>query len=346
MPYMHELRRILKEGMVIPAHPLALDKNRRLDERRQRALTRYYISAGAGGIAVGVHTTQFEIHEKKTGLYKSVLQLAAEAAEENRRKILKIAGICGDTRQAAEEAAAAVQYGYDAGLLSLAALKNASAKELLAHSKSIAGIMPLFGFYLQPAVGGRILDFTFWRRFFEIENVVAVKIAPFNRYFTLDVIRALAETGREKEISLYTGNDDSIVSDLVTPFEFNGKRIRIRGGLLGHWAFWTKKAVGLFERIKKTTSSGEAVPPPLMKEGVEITDSNAAVFDAVNNFRGCVPGINEVLRRSGLLKGTWCINTRDTLSPGQKEEIDRIYREYPHLSDDAFVRENLDKWLG
>ncbi len=337
---------ILREGTVIPAHPLALNKNRKLDERRQKALTRYYVSAGAGGIAVGVHTTQFEIHDEKIGLYRPVLELAADAAGESGREMVKVAGICGKTGQAVEESTVARKYGYDAGLLSLTALKDAPTDKLMAHSRAVAEIIPLFGFYLQPAVGGRVLDFEFWRRFFEIENVVAVKIAPFNRYFTIDVVRALMESGRENEVALYTGNDDSIVYDLITPFEFNGKSVRIAGGLLGHWAFWTKKAVELHKRIKSLLKSGGNIPSDLLKESAEITDCNAAIFDAANNFRGCVPGINEVLRRAGLLEGTWCINPAETLSPGQKGEIDRIYRSYPHLRDDAFVQENLDAWLG
>jgi len=340
-----EVMRILREGTVIPAHPLALNEKRQLDEKRQRALTRYYMSAGAGGIAVGVHTTQFEIHDKKTRLYKPVLELAAETSKESRRRIIKIAGICGKTKQAAGEAALARRYGYDIGLLSLTALKSAPDNELLMHSKAVAEIIPLFGFYLQPAVGGRILGFDFWRRFFEIKNVAAVKIAPFNRYFTLDVIRALAETGREKDIVLYTGNDDSIIYDLITPFEFNGKRVTIAGGLLGHWAFWTKKAVELLGRIKSFSHTGKNIPADILKTAAEITDCNSAVFDAANGFRGCVPGINEVLRRAGLLKGIWCINHGETLSTGQKEEIDRVCRSYPHLADDTFVQENLDVWL-
>lgn len=340
-----EIMKLLREGTVIPAHPLALNEKRKIDERRQKALTRYYVSAGAGGIAAGVHTTQFEIHDKKTGLYKPVLELAAETLKENKRRIIKIAGICGNTRQAVEEATTAKEYGYDIGLLSFTALKNASLNDLLAHSRAVAEIIPLFGFYLQPAVGGRILSFDFWRRFLEIENVVAVKMAPFNRYFTIDVVRALIETGREKEITLYTGNDDSIVYDLVTPFEFNGKQVRIAGGLLGHWAFWTKKAVELLDRIKPLVSTGKDIPADILKESAEITDCNSAVFNAANKFKGCVPGINEMLRRAGLLEGTWCINPEEKLSPGQKDEIDRIYRSYPHLRDDAFVQKNLDTWL-
>jgi dihydrodipicolinate synthase/N-acetylneuraminate lyase len=340
-----DLREKLLEGHVIPAHPLALNSKRRLDEKRQVALTRYYISSGVGGIAVGVHTTQFAIHDKKVGLYKPVLKLAAETAGETKKRIIKIAGICGDTRQAVEEAESAKKYGYDAGLLSLSALRSASLKELLVHSKSVAEVIPLFGFYLQPAVGGRRLGFDFWRRFFEIENVVAVKIAPFNRYYTLDVIRALVESGREKEIALYTGNDDSIVYDLITPFEFRGKQVRIAGGLLGHWAFWTQKAVELFDRIKSIIRKGEGIPTDLLKESMEITDCNSAVFDASNDFKGCVPGINEVLRRDGLLENTLCIKPEEVLSSGQKEEIDRIYRTYSHLRDDAFIQKNIDNWL-
>ena len=337
--------RILRKGTVIPAHPLALDARRRLDERRQVALTRYYIAAGAGGIAVGVHTTQFEIHDSKVGLYRPVLELASETAGKSASEtIVKIAGICGNTRDAVREAREARDYGYDMGLLSLGAFRNAPEAKLLDHSRAVADIIPLFGFYLQPLAGGRTLSFRFWQQFFRIENAVAVKIAPFNRYSTLDVIRALITSGREKEIALYTGNDDSIVADLVTPYEFYGKRVRMAGGLLGHWAFWTRRAVELLEKIKELRR-GKEIPCSLLKKSFQITDSNSAIFDAANNFRGCIPGINEMLRRSGLLKGIWCINPAETLSPGQKEEIDRVYLAYPHLRDDSFVRENIDTWL-
>jgi dihydrodipicolinate synthase/N-acetylneuraminate lyase len=328
----------LRKGVVIPAHPLALTAERKLDERRQRALTRYYLAAGAGGVAVGVHTTQFEIRDPHVGLFEPVLQLAME--ELRGKDAIKIAGIVGPTPQAVREAEFAARCGYDAGLLSLGALRHASTADLLAHANTIAGILPVFGFYLQPSVGGRVLPYEFWRGFAEIPGVVAIKIAPFNRYQTIDVLRAVAESGRATEIVLYTGNDDNIVLDLATPFRLGGRTLRIVGGLLGHWAVWTRRAVELVERIH-----AGPVDHDLLTHSIEITDSNAAFFDPANGFRGCIPGIHEVLRRQGLLCGRWCLNLDEDLSPGQREEIDRVYHAYPHLNDDAFVQEHLDEWL-
>ena len=339
-----EILLALRKGMVIPAHPLALTKERRLDEKRQRALTRYYIAAGAGGIAIGVHTTQFEIHHKKVGLYRPVLELASETIRESEKLIVKIAGICGKTKEAISEAEFAMDKGYHAGLLSLTAFKNSTVDEMITHCKEVAKIIPIFGFYLQPSVGGRILDFNFWRKFLEIENVIGIKIAPFNRYQTLDVVRAVAESGRN-DIALYTGNDDNIVNDLLTDFVFAGGRVRIVGGLLGHWAFWTKKAVELLEEIHSITERNAPIPAEMLRLAVQITDANAAIFDAANGFAGCIPGIHEVLRRQGLMKGRWCLDSSQELSAGQNEEIDRIYRDYPEMNDDSFVRENLDRWL-
>jgi dihydrodipicolinate synthase/N-acetylneuraminate lyase len=341
---------ILRAGVVIPAHPLALDADRRLDERRQRALTRYYCDAGAGGVAVAVHTTQFAI--RNFGLLSPVLKLAAETAREwelkNGKRIINIAGVCGATEQATREAALAKETGYDLGLLSLAALREASSTELIAHCRSVAEIIPLFGFYLQPAVGGRALDYRFWREFFEIENVAAVKVAPFNRYQTLDVARALAMSGRRHEIALYTGNDDNIVADLLTDFRINAGEagdvsIRFAGGLLGHWAVWTKRAVELLDEIKTARASGRVFDA--LARSAEITDANAALFDARNNFAGCIAGLSEILRRQGLLVGRWCLDPREDLSPGQLEEIDRVCAQYPHLNDDDFVARRLDHWL-
>ena len=336
-----EILLALRKGMVIPAHPLALTKERRLDEKRQRALTRYYIAAGAGGIAIGVHTTQFEIHHKKVGLYRPVLELASETIRESEKLIVKIAGICGKTKEAISEAEFAMDKGYHAGLLSLTAFKNSTVDEMITHCKEVAKIIPIFGFYLQPSVGGRILDFNFWRKFLEIENVIGIKIAPFNRYQTLDVVRAVAESGRN-DIALYTGNDDNIVNDLLTDFVFAGGKVRIVGGLLGHWAFWTKKAVQLLRKIHQAKSREYR---DLIRIGAQITDTNSAVFDVVHNFAGCIPGIHEVLRRQGLLLGRWCLNPNLDLSPGQMEEIDRVYKSYPHLNDDSFVRKHLNDWL-
>ncbi|OGS46217.1 MAG: dihydrodipicolinate synthase family protein [Elusimicrobia bacterium RIFOXYD2_FULL_34_15] len=340
----NEILKLLKEGLVIPAHPLALNKNRKLNEKRQKALTRYYISAGAGGVAVGVHTTQFEIHEEKVGLYKPVLELASVTVNEFNRKLIKVAGICGKTKQAVSEANLANNLGYHAGLLSLSAFKNETTNEIIEHCKKVAEIIPIFGFYLQPSVGGRILDFNFWTRFLQIQNVIAIKMAPFNRYQTIDVVRAVAETNRT-DIVLYTGNDDNIVNDLITTYEFKGKKIRIVGGLLGHWAFWTKKAVELLKETKRVKTSDKFIPSKLITKGIQITDSNSTVFDVANKFKGCIPGIHEILRRQGLLSGRWCLDKNLDLSPGQSKEIDRVYSSYPHLNDDEFVAEHLDSWL-
>ncbi len=340
---------ILQQGVVIPASPLALTADRRLDERRQRALCRYYVAAGAGGLAVGVHTTQFRIRDPKVGLFQPVLELAAEEMSRaaHARPFVKIAGICGRTEQAVREAMLIRDLGYHAGLLSLAAMKDADDDGLIAHCRSVAEVIPLIGFYLQPAVGGRALSHTFWRRFAELENVAAIKIAPFNRYQTLDVVRAVAEAGRD-DIALYTGNDDNIVLDLITPyrFEVDGRPAerRIVGGLLGHWAVWTRKAVELLEQCHAAARGG-AVTAELMARSIEVTDANAAFFDAAHGFAGCIAGLHEVLRRQGLFEGIWCLDPRETLSPGQAEEIDRVYRAYPHLNDDAFVAEHLDEWL-
>ena len=337
--------------MVIPAHPLALNANRRLDERRQRALTRYYVSAGAGGLAVGVHTTQFAIREPRIGLFEPVLKLAAEEMDRADRTrtepLVRIGGICGETAQAVREARMLSDLRYSAGLLSLAGATGLDDTALMAHCREVAGILPLIGFYLQPAVGGRVLSYRFWRQFAEIENVVAIKIAPFNRYQTLDVVRAVAESGRD--IALYTGNDDNIVMDLVTPYVFQvGDRLqecRIVGGLLGHWAVWTQRAVDLLKECHATACVGGRVPKSLLQKSVEVTDCNAAFFDTANQFAGCIAGLHEVLRRQGLLDGIWCLNPDETLSPGQREEIERIYRAYPHLNDDDFVRAGRDAWL-
>ncbi len=348
---MASARAQLKSGVVIPAHPLALTPNRTLDERRQRALTRYYMDAGVGGIAVGVHTTQFAIREPRHGMYRPVLALAAETARaslaKNPRPFVMVAGLVGKTDQAVAEAEIAKALGYDTGLLSLAALPDATDAALIKHCRSVAEVMPLFGFYLQPAVGGRVLSYEFWREFAEIENVWAVKIAPFDRYRTLDAIRGIAESGRE-DIALYTGNDDNIVNDLVGEFPVTvGGERRVRtfdGGLLGQWAVWTRSAVELLVRCKAARAAG-TVYSSLLREGATLTDANAAIFDSTHSFAGCIPGIHEVLRRQGLLAGVWCLDTAQRLSPGQEAEIDRVCRSYPSLTDDAFVRANLEAWL-
>jgi len=334
------LREKLRSGLVIPAHPLALNGNRKLDERRQRALTRYYVAAGAGGIAVGVHTTQFAIRDPRFGLLEPVLSLALE--ESRGTDIVKIAGVCGKHSQAVAESQLAKELGFDAVLLSLAALNDATIQELLEHSRIVASLIPVMGFYLQPAVGGRFLPYEFWRQFVEIENVVAIKIAAFNRYQTIDVVRALADSGRAQEITLYTGNDDNILNDLLTSFAFGNQRIRIAGGLLGHWAVWTKIAVSHLALVK---DNPDAIPSEQLTLAQQITDANAAIFDSAHGFHGCIPGIHEILRRQGLLEGRWCLDPNEELSPGQMDEIDRECRSYPHLQDDAFVQEHLDDWL-
>lgn len=341
----------LLKGMVIPAHPLALDNRRQLDERRQCALSRYYLAAGAGGLAVGVHTTQFEIRDAQVGLYKPVLELGMDVARAHQprpdRPVVMVAGICGQTTQAMAEAETARDCGYVAGLLSLAALPDANDDVLIDHCRQVSSCIPIFGFYLQPAVGGRVLDYRFWRRFVEIENVVAVKIAPFNRYQTIDVIRAVADSGRAAEIALYTGNDDTIVQDLLTTYEFDvggqPTRLRITGGLLGHWAVWTRSAVSMLDEIHQIGDG--PVPSRLITIANQVTDANAAFFDAANGFRGCIAGINEVLRRQGMLQGRWCLDEKADLSPGQAAEIDRVYAAYPHLNDDVFVETHLEQWL-
>jgi hypothetical protein len=335
--------------VVIPAHPLALTGAGKLDERHQRALTRYYLAAGAGGVAVGVHTTQFAIRDASIALFEPVLALAAEEmARADRSRgvpVVRVGGICGSTPQATREAQLMRDLGYHAGLLSLAALARASDDDLLVHCRVVSEIIPVVGFYLQPSVGGRPLSYAFWRRFAEIPDVVAIKIAPFNRYQTLDVVRAVTEAGRG-DIALYTGNDDSIVADLVTPFRFAAgagtATRRIVGGLLGHWAVWTRSAVDLLDECHRVSDS---VPNELLLRGMEVTDANAAFFDAAHGFAGCIAGLHAVLLRQGLLASMRCLDPAETLSPGQMEEIDRVYQAYPRLNDDEFVARHRDAWL-
>jgi len=338
---------VLRQGGVFPAHPLALNARRELDPVRQRALSRYYVDAGVSGLAVGVHTTQFAIRE--AGLYEPVLRIAAEtAADWAGRPLFLIAGLVGPTAQARREAEIARGLGYHAGLLSLAALGGASEDELIEHCRAIAAEIPLVGFYLQPAVGGIVLPVSFWRRFAALDNVIAIKIAPFDRYRTLDVIRGVVEAGAEDRITLLTGNDDHIVADLLTPFRFRrgGEAVtaRITGGLLGHWCVWTRRVVELVDRIRRSLAEG-AIDPELLALDAAVTDCNGAFFDVANGFAGCIAGVHEVLRRQGLLEGTWCLDPDERLSPGQAAEIDRVWAAYPELNDDAFVAANLDRWL-
>jgi dihydrodipicolinate synthase/N-acetylneuraminate lyase len=348
------LREHLLAGQVIPAHPLALDARRTLDEQRQRALTRYYLDAGAGGIAVGVHTTQFEIRHPHHGLYRPVLELAAETAKDRLsrapRPFAMVAGLVGDTQQALGEAEIARSLGYEMGLLSLGAWRDADEARIVEHCREVSETIPIFGFYLQPAVGGRELSYRFWRELAEIPGVWAIKIAPFDRYRTLDVVRASAAAGRD-DIALYTGNDDSIIVDLLTPFPVEaGGRAGARhivGGLLGQWAVWTKRAVETLEEIRAMRTSGSTSVPmdEWLRRAAALTEANAALFDAANRFAGCIAGIHEVLRRQGLMRGTWCLDPTQRLSPGQAEEIDRVTRRYPELMDDSWVAARLDDWL-
>jgi hypothetical protein len=343
---------VLRRGSVIPAHLLALDKDRKLDTRRQRAMTRYYLDAGAGGVAVGVHSTQFAIRD--VGLYQPVLELAMQAAREweplgGRRPLFMVAGLAGRTEQAQREAEVARGLGYHAALLSLAAMKGAGEEELIAHCEAVAQVMPLVGFYLQPAVGGIHLPASFWTRFAGIDNVVAIKMAPFNRYRTLDVIRGVVAARAERRVTLYTGNDDHIVLDLLAPFTFlrDGEpvTVRIQGGLLGHWSVWTQRAVELLGRIHAAVAAG-AIAPELLALDAQVTDCNSALFDVAHDFQGCIAGCHEVLRRQGLLEHIACLDPAEGLSAGQADELSRVQRDYPHLVDDEFVAQHRERWLG
>ncbi len=342
------LRQRLLEGLVIPACPLPLNPDRSWSDHHQRALTRYYSASGAGGIAVGVHSTQFAIRDAKVGLFEPVLEsVSSELDSPNCETMVKIAGICGNTEQAIQESETANRLGYHAGLLSMTALKDNSESKILDHCRAISEVIPVVGFYLQPAVGGRVFSFDFWRQFTEINNVVAIKIAPFNRYQTWDVVRSVIETGRD-DVALYTGNDDNIIVDLLTQFEgcINGEKKQrfIVGGLLGQWGVWTSQAVQLLNDIKRDRLL-PSLPARWLSENVAVTDANAALFDAANGFAGCIPGIMEVLRRVGLSPSNACLDSNEELSPGQSDELDRVTASYPHLVDDSFVSENLDKWL-
>lgn len=346
-----ELHNKLKEGVVIPAMPLALNSKRKLDERRQRALIRYYLDAGSGGVAVAVHTTQFAIRNPEVGLYFPLLGIAREEFDrfslKTGKPVIRIAGVIGKTDQALREATLALDNKFHAVLLSLAAFKDATNREIIRHCREIAEVMPLIGFYLQPAVGGRKLDVDFWREFAGIENIIAIKIAPFNRYQTFDVLRGVIESGRSDKIALYTGNDDNILIDLLAKYEIlhDTKYVikHIVGGLLGHWAVWTQSAVKLLENVHSGQYDKDIRKTLILAN--KITDSNAAFFDARNNFAGCIVGLHEVLRRQGLLEGLWTLDPDEVLSPGQKEEIDRVYKAYPELNDDAFIAQNIDRWL-
>jgi dihydrodipicolinate synthase/N-acetylneuraminate lyase len=346
-----DLRQHFLAGQVMPAHPLALDRNRKFSEKHQRALTRYQLAAGAGGLAVAVHSTQFEIRDPQHALLRPVLELAAETARAELavrpRDVALIAGICGRTPQAFLEAELARSLGYHAGLVSMAAFGTEPESAILAHVETIAEVIPVVGFYLQPAVGGRVFSYAFWRKFAEIPGIVAIKIAPFNRYQTIDVVRAITASGRD-DIALYTGNDDTIVADLLTPFVFehNGRPVtrRIVGGLLGHWGVWTHAAVRLFRDIQRAAAAPQLDASWLARANA-VTDMNAALFDAAHRFHGCIPGILEVLRRQGLVETNHCLNPAEVLSPGQAEELTRVNAAYPELIDDDFVAQHRDEWL-
>jgi len=340
-------------GTVIPAIPLALDEHRHFDERRQRTLIRYYLDSGAGGIAAGVHTTQFQIRDPEYNLFEPVLRSISGFIDDHVKKtgkaVIKIGGICGKTDQAVREAKFLSAAGYHAGLVSLAAMKHETISSMLEHCESIAQEIPVIGFYLQPLAGGVVLPYEFWKKFCCIENVIGIKIAPFNRYKTLDVVRAAAESGRQGEIALYTGNDDAIVYDLVSTFRIPVAGVEhvleIKGGLLGQWSVWTSKAVEIFETIRTIKKNNESIPNWLFQYAQGLTDANSAIFDAAHDFAGCIPGIHEILRRQGLLEGTWCLRKEEILSPGQKENIDRICAAYPELQDNTFIQEHLSSWL-
>lgn len=342
-------RALLAQGLAIPAHPLALNAARQLDVRRQRALSRYYIDAGVGGLAVGVHTTQFAIRE--AGLYDTVLELAMQEARtwNPQRTLAMVAGVCGGTEQALREARTATALGYDAGLLSMSALKGRSEDEILAHVEAVSQEIPVVGFYLQPAVGGMVLSSDFWARFASIENVIAIKVAPFNRYLSLDVVRGVVRANAQERITLYTGNDDHIVLDLLTPFDVvhEGRvvRMRFQGGLLGHWSVWTQRAVQLLAQCKAEAAKGAQISADMLALDARVTDCNSAFFDVANAFHGCIAGCHEVLRRQGLLEGVWCLDPNEGLSPGQSALIDRVTSEHADLSDDTFVAANLARWL-
>lgn len=342
---------ILKKGTVIPATPLVLDENRKIDEKGIRLLMKYYLNCGVGGIATAVHTTQFEIRKPEIALFDPILKIVSEEIDgfekKNNKVIVKVAGVCGAAEQAVREAETAKKYGYDAVLLSPGGLNSLSEAELIERTARVAEIMPVIGFYLQTAVGGRVFSYDYWEKICATENVAAIKCASFNRYQTLDVVRAAAMSERSGEITLYTGNDDNIVIDLLTEYSFdkNGKTVKrgFDGGLLGHWSVWTKKAVEIFNRIKEEKGK-EAVSKEMLTLAAQITDSNGAFFDTANNFSGCIPGLHEVLRRQGLMKNIYCLNSEETLSKGQAEEIDRVYRAYPHLNDDKFIADNIEAW--
>lgn len=348
-----EVSALIKEGIAIPASPLALTKDKEMDVQSLKAIYRYYIDAGAKGIAVGVHSTQFEIRDPEFNLFRPLLKLAIDEMKAIEKKknmtIVKVGGVCGKTAQALEESKYLAELGYDAALLSLAALNEETEDEIIEHCRKVAANMPIIGFYLQTSIGGRMLPYSFWKKFAQIENVIAIKVASFNRYQTIDVVRAVLDSGNEDRITLYTGNDDNIINDLMTPYQVkvNGelKTVHFQGGLLGQFCVWTKKAVEVLEEIKKIRTSSDTIKAQWLTKNVEYTDANGAVFDVVNRFAGCISGINEVLRQQGLMKYSHCLCEHEQLSPGQLDELNRVRKAYPWLIDDDFVKEHLEEWL-
>ncbi len=341
----------LAEGTVIPATPLALDNDRKLNEKGLRLLMNYYLASGVGGIATAVHTTQFEIREPEVALFEPVLKIVSEEIDkfekENDTVIIKVAGVCGPIEQAVKEATLAKDYGYDAVLLSPGGLNHMSEDYMIERTKAVAEIMPVIGFYLQTAVGGRVFTYNYWERLCAIDNVVAIKCASFNRYQTLDVVRAAALSPRSDEITLYTGNDDNIVIDLLTKYRFdkNGEKVVkcFEGGLLGHWTLWTHNVVNMLAKIKEEKKK-DYISAEMLTLAAEVTDVNSAFFDTAHGFAGCIPGVHEVLRRQGLMENILCLNPDEVLSEGQAEELDRVHKAYPHLNDDAFIKENIESW--
>ncbi len=337
---------ILHEGTVIPAIPLTLDENRKFDSASQRRIVRYYMAAGSGGIAAGVHSTQFEIRNPEHNLLRPVLETVIAEIEafekETGKTIVRVAGVCGKIPQACSEALLAKELGYDAVLLSPGGLADLSEEDLLDRTREVAKIMPVIGFYLQEAVGGRKLSRKYWKELSDIDGVAAIKCACFDRYRTQDLVKGVMESARADEVALYTGNDDHIVMDLLTPFEHNGKKKYFVGGLLGQWSVWTNRAVEIFNCCKETRETG-IIPAELLTVAEHLTEANGAVFDVANRFAGCIPGLHYILRKQGLMETIYCLNPDETLSEGQAEEIDRLWTAYPEIADDSFVKSFMAK---
>jgi hypothetical protein len=341
------LQNRLRDGVVIPAHPLALDDEGAVDLRAQRALTRYYLAAGVHGVAVGVHTTQFELHEDR-GLLTEVWRLAATTADESGRAPVLVAGLTGDTADAVVEGQIAVEAGYEVALLCPWGMADVTEAAMVERARAVGEVLPTIGFYLQESVGGRRLGRDYWRRLFDLESVVAVKTAPFDRYRTNDVVQALLEHDRWDEVAVLTGNDDNIVHDLITPYRRQvcgqEREVRATGGLLGQWAVGARAAVDVVARVAQAMASG-AVPTSILRSAAEFVDVNAAVFDVDHDFAGCVAGVNEVLRQQGLVPTVRCLGKRDILSPGQAEQIAQVRERYPNVLDEEFVATHRDDWL-